>query len=179
MWWNDIRDIKEWMVTISSRLTGLEVNIDIFKQTLEDADDFNCFSARLEDMEEKIDKITEEFPRFEKLVNPDELVSIYEKQIIKIEKMLLEFKGCVSMARSAIAERKDQEKEFDDFKKTTKVAKDIYQAMSNFITAGNNIEKQKFFKLDAIYRKLCESEEKKSPKKNKPTKKKSVLVPCA
>ncbi len=174
MWWNDIREIKEWMVTIASRLTGLDVNVDIIKQTLEGTDGYNCFSDRLEEMEEKIDKIREEFPRFEKLVNPDELVSTYEKHIIKIEQMMLEFKGCVSMARSAIAERKDQEKEFEELKNTTRVAKDMYQAMSNFITAGNIIEKQKFFKLDAIYRKICEPEEKKAPKKRKPAKEKAA-----
>ena len=43
MWWNDIKEIKEWMITIASRLTNLDVNVDIIKQTQEDADGFNCF----------------------------------------------------------------------------------------------------------------------------------------
>jgi predicted translin family RNA/ssDNA-binding protein len=173
MWWNDIKEIKEWMITIASRLTALDVNVDIIKQEQEDAD---CFSDSLEKMEEKIDKIRDEFPRFEKLVNPDELVSTYEKHIIKIEQMMLEFKGCVSMARSSIAERKELDAELKDMKNVAHIAQNIYNSMLNFIKSGDNLESRNYFKLDAIYRAICEKSEKKPKKKGK-TVKKTVIPP--
>ena len=176
MWWNDIKEIKEWMITIASRLTNLDVNVDIIKQTQEDANGFNCFSDRLEEMEEKIDKIRDEFPRFEKLVNPEELVSTYEKHITKIEQMMLEFKGCVSMARSSIAERKELDAELKDMKNVAQIAKDIYNSMHTFIKSADNFEQRNYFKLDAIYREICEKTAQKPKKKGK-TVKKTAITP--
>ena len=136
-----------------------------------------AFSDRLEEMEEKIDRIRDEFPRFEKLVNPDELVATYEKHIIKIEQMMLEFKGCVSMARSSIAERKELDAELKEMKNVAHIAKDIYNSMHTFIKSADNFEQRNYFKLDAIYREICEKTAKKPKKKVKPSKKRQLLLP--
>jgi hypothetical protein len=176
MWWHDITEIKEWMVTIASRITNLDVNVDIIKQTQEDAELYNSFSDRLDNMMEAIEKVQGEFPKFEALINPDELVSTYEKHIRKIEEMMLEFKGCVSMARSAIAERKELDKEFEEMKKVTKISQQIYDGMLSFIKASENLEQKKYFKIDAIYAAICEKEVKPKPKR-KPAKKKVTPSP--
>lgn len=176
MWWNDIKEIKDWMVTIASRLTGLDVNVDIIKQTLDESEEFDSSFHRLEEMEEKIDKIREGLPKLEKLVNPDHVAEAYEKHISKLESMMLEFKGCVSMARAAVSERKEQQKEFEDLKELAKISKQIYNSMQSFIDAGNQLEHKNYFKLDAIYRKICEINDEK-PKKKGNSRKKPASTP--
>jgi len=46
--------------------------------------------------------------------------------------------------------------------------------MRNFIKASETMEHRAHFKIDAIYKALCEDQEKKSPKKAKTVKKKKV-----
>lgn len=148
MWWNDIKEIKEWMRHISDRLSVMDEYIRNSSQ--EDADGFNCVSECLEDT--------------------------YEKHITKIEQMMLEFKGCVSMARSSIAERKELDAELKDMKNVAQIAKDIYNSMHTFIKSADNFEQRNYFKLDAIYREICEKPAQKPKKKGK-TVKKTAITP--
>lgn len=175
MFWNDLKDIKEWMVTISARLTEMQM-----KHL--DKEDKEC--CCLEDIENRLGEILEtcenteeEIPRLATLVNPDDIVAKYEKHLRKIEEMMLEFKGCVSLARAAVAERKVLDKELEDIKNVCRISKDIYDSMKEFINAGNQLESKNYFKLDAIYRKICEIDEEKPKKKGKPRKK--VTSPSA
>jgi hypothetical protein len=165
MWWHDIAELKVWAQELTSRITNLELKVDASMQMIEDANGYNHFSDRLSEMDDTLDKIKDEFPKFHKLANPEQIVETYQKHLAKMESMMLEFKVCVFMARSAIAEKKEQQKDFDELKNTTKIAKEIYEAMRNFISAGNSIEQQKFFKLDAIYQQICEKNAKKPKKK--------------
>jgi len=174
MWWHDIKEINAQIFGLNQRLFNLETKIDAVLQKQEDGDDFVHLSDRLGDMDDTINALKGDLPRFEKLINPENTVATYEKHIKKLEEMMLEFKGCVSQARSCVAEKKEQQKDLEELKKTTKIAQDIYEAMRNFIDAGNGIERQKFFKLDAIYNKLCENEE--QPKKKRTSRKKSTSL---
>jgi methyl-accepting chemotaxis protein len=170
MWWNDIKDIKEWMERLTDRLIRIEGEITEIKRIQEDGDQCNSISADLNEMMEKIEKIEEEFPRFHSLINPNELVSTYEKHIKKIEEMMLEFKGCVSMARSSIAERKELDAELKEMKNVARISQEIYASMISFVGSANRISNQ-HFKIEAIYKAICEKEEvkKKSPRKKKST----------
>ena len=132
MWWHDIKEIKEWMESLSSRVVRIDSQLD--------------------------DLIMKEQNSFDKFED-------YMKNVDKLNTMINEFKGVISIARAAVAERKEQQKELEEIKETARIAKDIYKSMNNFINASNNIEQQQFFKLDAIYRAVCEREEEKPKKK--------------
>lgn len=160
MWWNDIKEIKDWMETIAAKLVAIQM-------------DDNCFSDRIDDIMMGIANIGNELPKFHQLINPEETLTLYAKHIDKISEMMLEFKGIVSMARASMAERKEQQREFEELKDLSKIAKEIYNSMQQFIKTGNELEDKKFFKLDAIYRKVCEIEDENPKKKGKSRKKSS------
>lgn len=174
MWWNDIKEIKGWLERLTQRLTNLEENVRGLTQEKEEREE----QPSAEDLYDRLGEILQacenterEIPKLSKLVNPEELAYTYEKHIYKIESMMLEFKGCVSMARAAVAERKEQQKEFEELKDLSRISKDIYKSMQSFINAGNQIEQKNYFKLDAIYRKICEIDEEKPKKKGNSRKK--------
>lgn len=132
MWWNDLKEIKEWMTSISFHITSLEMR----------------YNALL--VEEDRDKLID-----------------FLKNIDKFNEMVNEFKGCVSMARAAIAERKTWDEEVKGLKKVAEISEEIYDSMRAFIHTGHTLEKKGYFKLDAIYKAVCEKGEKKSSKKRR------------
>jgi hypothetical protein len=87
MFWNDIKEMKEWMVTIASRLTDLQMKMDGIIQEQEDRDSIDQLAAKT------IDKCQD-----------------YMKNVEKLNSMINELKGCVALARSALEERKNIEK---------------------------------------------------------------------
>src|SRR5215475_7796776 len=98
MWWHDIKDIKDVLCNYISRVAVLERKMDIILQKQEDEEGYNHFSDRLSGIEESLEDWRKEIPRFEKLVNPEDTVAAYQKHITKLDEMMLEFKGCVSIA---------------------------------------------------------------------------------
>jgi hypothetical protein len=88
MWWDRPESIKDWLnpwlEEFLCKLVYVENKVDIIKDHIED-------------------KYTPQ-----DIINLQDLISVYEKHLRKIESMMLEFKGCISMARSAIAERKQE-----------------------------------------------------------------------
>jgi len=97
----------------------------------------------------------------------------FMRNIDKLNTMINEFKGCVAMARSVVSDKKEQQKDFEDLKEVAKISKKIYESMQSFIDAGESLERKNYFKLDAIYRKVCEIEEENPKKKGKSRKKKA------
>ena len=174
MWWNDIKDIKEWMVTISARMKGLEMTFgQLCDQKKEDEEhSLDDVYHRLSEILYTCEDTQKELPKISKLVNPDNLAETYEKHISRIESMMIEFKGCVSLARAVVAERKEQQREFEELKDLARISKQIYNSMQSFIEAGNQLEHKNYFKLDAIYRKICEINDE-NPKKKGNSRKKS------
>ena len=129
MFWRDIKDIKEWTELLDQRLSRINYGLE---NLVADAD--RCAQIIL--AEATLDKFED-----------------YMKNVDKLNSMINEFKGCVSIARASIQERKDLEEQY------------AISAVS-FILASE--------KIDAIYEALCKKKEKKEPKKKKPLKKKKV-----
>jgi uncharacterized protein YjgD (DUF1641 family) len=95
----------------------------------------------------------------------------YMKNVDKLNEMINEFKGCVSAARSALAERKQMDKEIKEMKNVAELSHQIHHSMVSFIEAAETMQERAHFKINAIYSAVCENEEEK-PKKKKTTKKK-------
>jgi hypothetical protein len=78
MFWNDLKDIKAWMDSICYRVTELQIKMDavILAQDVEVA-------------RKTLDTFND-----------------YMKNIDKLNAMINEFKGCVSLARGSLEERK-------------------------------------------------------------------------
>lgn len=132
MWWNDIKEIKEWMRHLSDRLEMIEDNLHgVTGEVLEN-----------------------ELCNFED----------YIKNVDKLNAMVNEFKGCISMSRAALCDRK----EIDEMRA---VLKNILDACQKHFNYQKSLSDQ-HFKINAIYKALCEKEEKKTPKKKTPVKKK-------
>lgn len=89
MIWNDIKEIKQQLAALSDRMRGTEVNIsDIHYKIFDQSDD-------------KLDKES-----VQKLI---EKLEDHQKNFDKLGTMINELKGCVSLARSAVAERKQKD----------------------------------------------------------------------
>lgn len=191
MWWHDIAEIKDWMVNIAARLTemqmkhlenedgeigtlrSVESKLEEIKETINDtfcpSNENNTFNL----MCEKLNTLVHDVDRKRQVQLAQTTLDKFEdymKNVNVLNSMINEFKGCVSMARSAIADRREMDKEAQELKKTTHIAQEIYNAMVSFISASTRVNNQ-HFKIDAIYKALCEDEPK--PKK-KPARKKKV-----
>jgi len=68
------------------------------------------------------------------------------------------------------------EEKINDVKKLQEGSDSYDLIIKSFISAGEKLEQKKFFKLDAIYKKICESEEEK-PKKQVKKKKEAFTNP--
>lgn len=168
MWWNDIKDIKEWMVTIAARLTELQM------KKMERDDFENEFEDSLNRLHDKFNTLLNDELRMHRTADATKTIDKFEdymKNVDKLNTMINEFKGTISIARAAVAERKEQQKEFEDLKELGKLSKKIFDSMQSFIAAGDQLEKKNYFKLDAIYRKICEIEDEKPKKKGNSRKK--------
>jgi hypothetical protein len=130
MWWNDIAETKERMDNLLGRVAQIEYKL-------------NCLFEFSEKREEKT------FEMFED----------YMKNVDKLHGMVNEFKGCVSMARGALVDRKQLEEEINKFRKETMSKQEIYKVQ-----------------IDEIYSALCLAKEKKSRKKTKTNKKKGNIL---
>jgi hypothetical protein len=105
MFWNDIADLKEWAVTIVSRLTDLQMKMDSIIQEQEHRESFVKVPEDLERNLERLDvvlKISESsFDKVERYIN----------NLEKYNGMINELKGCVSLARGAVLDRKEADSE--------------------------------------------------------------------
>ena len=157
MWWSDSGEVKEAIALLDERLLLMDNDIQDIKQVLENT---------VEDLEREKSIILAQ----KTLDKFDD----YMKNVDKLNAMINEFKGCVSLARGAIEERKELDKQTDESKKLANISQKIYESMLNFIKASENIKHEAHYKIDAIYRTLCENEEEKPTRKRKPAKKKAT-----
>jgi hypothetical protein len=157
MFWNNMKEIREWMITIASRLTDIQIKMDgiVQEQT---------------DLQMKMDGIVQEQ---EDRISFDQVAAKtvdkcqdYMKNVDKLNSMMNELKGCVSIARGAMADKK----EMDDMRT---ILKNMIETCQKYYLYQKNVSDQ-YFKIDAIYKVLCEKEEKKPSKKRKTVKKKAV-----
>lgn len=197
MFWDDIKEIKEWMNRLTDRLMRIDHSVEHLagkaqenaemyiafeniKECIEDAlcseDEFNTFNR----IHDKLNTLVDDANRQQAVLLAEKTLDKFEdymKNVDKLNVMINEFKGCVSLAQSAIAERKQLEVDIMEMKKVADISKDIYKAMLSFVDASKNIHNHAHFKIDAIYRALCEEKPKSKAKPKKRAVKKSAPIP--
>lgn len=141
MFWNDIRETKELIKRLAEGL--IYVNERLEQITFTQAQEAQVAGKTMDKFED------------------------YMKNVDKLNSMINEFKGCVSMARGAIAEGKELQKEVEGIKDLAAISQQIYKSMISFIKASENLEQRSHFKLDAIYHAVCDKEEKTFKKEKK------------
>jgi hypothetical protein len=120
MFWNDIKEIKEWMVTISARLTEMQMkhleNKDSEKDLLEEIkttfDDTFCSEdecSSFNRIHDKLDLLINDAKRVKQVDIAEKILDKFEdymKNVDKLNAMINEFKGCVAMSRATLSEFK-------------------------------------------------------------------------
>lgn len=79
MWWHDIKEIQAGVTCLHERLDDAEISYE-----------------KILDLEFKINKMEIKLDKFDQCLN----------NVLKLNAMINEFKGCVAMARSALSEKK-------------------------------------------------------------------------
>lgn len=151
MWWNDIKEVKETISSFSIRLTRIKEEIE--EINLNQQNDFEAFMSKIKIAGRTKDQIED-----------------YMKNVDKLNAMINEFKGCVSIARSAMSERKELDSnkfseinhKLDRLIESTDIA---YQTFYNKYRNLIEIES----KLDKLINFFFEKDK---PKKKRTTKKK-------
>jgi hypothetical protein len=64
MWWHDIKEIKECLSKLTSRISIIEACVKCWD---EDSPAYNRFSDRLDEIDDKLRDIVQEFPKSENL----------------------------------------------------------------------------------------------------------------
>lgn len=194
MFWDDIKEIRGQINNINNRLTFINESIERllgqgqerseiylsaeglkerFEEYFCSDDEYNSINR----IHDKLNSLINDTTREEKVTLAIKTLDKFEdymKNVEKVNVMINEFKGCVSMARGALGERKELNKEVEEMKKLTEIAQHIYKSMLDFIQAGKTIKKEAHYKIDAIYLAICEKNEEKPPKKRKTIKKSAV-----
>jgi hypothetical protein len=167
MFWNDIADIKEWMVTISSRLTDLQFKMDGVVQQQEDQKQFvghhlavikdfliDVLDIDVHDeiahnslslMHQKLNDLLSDHRRREEVELATKTLDKfrdYMKNVDKLNGMINEFKGCVSIARASFEERK-------------KIAQKDLEYNLAVMTAANILKDETQSKIDYIYENMA------------------------
>jgi hypothetical protein len=172
MFWQNIADIKVWMTGLTERLERVENDIEKILGHIQELSEKNFINETLNDCmidlrdtfsaEDEYSSINRIHDKLNTLMNDEKRIHSvelatktldkfddYMKNVNKLNVMINEFKGCVSLARGALGERKELDKQ-------------------------HNVHYQTESKIDAIYQYICVNKEKKSPKKRKAPKKKAV-----
>lgn len=153
MFWNDITDIRNELIELKKDLFRFEGMLTTHIADMQEA------SAE----KDSSDKIYE-----------------YMNNVDKLNDMINEFKGCVSMARGALEERKKLSEQEGKTAVLADISQEIYKCMLSFIQAGEKLEYKAHYKIDAIYKAVCEGKvkEKKSHKRRKKSNKTNVSQDC-
>jgi hypothetical protein len=154
-----------------------EIREDI-KQCLEEEFFSEDYFNPINKIHDKLDSLIKDTDRQKAVLLAEKTLDKFEdymKNVDKLNSMINEFKGCVSIARSAIAERKQLDEDVKEMKKVSDISQKIHRSMLSFIKAGDELQERGYFKLDAIYKAICEPNEKKSRKPCKKVKNKAVF----
>lgn len=170
MFWNDLKDIKSAMDVLVDRFLQMDERVLGISQDKRDIDE--CNSESLDRLHDKLTTLLNDSKRIHQVDRAEIIMDKFDdymKNVHKLNEMVNEFKGCVSIARAAIAEKKEVEDMCEVLKKMIKTCQDYFAYQKSI---GDQ-----YFKIDAIYKALCEKEEK--PKKKRPPRKKKVTPPSA
>lgn len=103
MVWFSRKEIRSWMQMISDRLEIVEEQVFALDN-----------SDRLDGLHDKINSLLNDSDRCEEAILSVAVLdkfADYMKNVDKLNAMINEFKGCVALARSALSERRDADKE--------------------------------------------------------------------
>jgi hypothetical protein len=183
MFWDDIKDIKLCLNSLSEQMIKIEHNIsqDQIEDTVKGAfDDVFCSTEEynsINRINDKLNLLLVDSKRLEAVDLAEQTLDKFEdymKNVDKLNGMINEFKGCVSMARAALDHKKDSQDYYIKLAETAKISEQIYIAMGSFIAVGNRLCNQNS-KIEAIYEFLIkDKEEKEKPKKRVRTRKKPI-----
>lgn len=189
MWWNDIKDIKESINKFNYRLLIIEGKVDCILGVIREKSEKSLGTEGIEEclinirdafcpddeyssiniINDKLNLLVSDKKREESVILVQKTLDKFDdymKNVDKINIMVNEFKGCVSMARGAISDKK----EMDDMRT---ILKNMLESCNRHYNYEKGIS-NKNYKIDAIYEFICEAKEKKSPKKRKIIKKKAL-----
>jgi hypothetical protein len=99
MFWNDIKDVK--------------IRLDEIEDLLRDRMPFDNLKEDMDIILDKVNSLIIDSRRIERVKIAEQTLDKFDdymKNVDKLNSMINEFKGCVSMARSALAERAVLEK---------------------------------------------------------------------
>lgn len=188
MFWNDIKEIKEKIKQIDSKLyldNSLLRQIHMMinykpaackhegitteeNEEVEVAYTLNHVEIGIEIINEKLNKVLNilgkielEIPRLVSTINPDGVLEKYDEKIAKVENMLNEFKGCMAIARSSLQDKKELIEASNLLRSTVEYIKNFESQMKKGFEYSLSIHNQ-HFKIEKIYQ-WIESQEK--PKK--------------
>lgn len=85
----------------------------------------------------------------------------YMRNVDKLNAMVNEFKGCVSMSRASLVDSKELVKALAEIKEAAELAHSFHAAISSFMIVSKKMKCDYHIKIDAIYKTLC----KKKPKR--------------
>lgn len=115
MFWNDIKEIKEGMVALKGSLRQVE--------------------SSLFQLDERLEAISSQVIPLKTMDQFED----YMKNVDKMNAMVNELKGCVSIARTAVAERKDHTDHTE-------------QLMKDFMRSFENLRGEYHAKMEAVYK---------------------------
>jgi|ERR1700743_3235602 hypothetical protein len=103
MWWHDIKDLKIWMLSLLKKADS------IHKEEVEKNEMIEVLAEAIERVDEKLDIIINDSEKSKQIILAEKTLDKFEdymKNVDKLNSMINEFKGCVSIARAALSEKK-------------------------------------------------------------------------
>lgn len=195
MFWNDISEMKEEIrymkraideIVKFNRIVSLYFSKkDIMKECGllteehegEEEISINDLSCKLDEIIDSVEAVEKVIPDLEVFNNPESILFKFDERMSKVESMLNEFKGCVSMARDSFEDKKDRAALKEEFTAAIKYIKEcVISTKLNQEEAKKNATyalslHNQHFKIDAIYNYLEQLvEQGKEPKKPKKAK---------
>jgi hypothetical protein len=187
MWWRNYKEIREFMVMLCDRMAmlekkydflinqqgsgisnarAIEIGLNNIQEVMHDffsSEDENNSINRIHD---KLDTLLNDGAREEKVrlaLKTLDKFEDYMKNVDKLNAMVNEFKGCISMARATMTDKK----EMDQLR--TKLENMIGTCQKYYTTHEQN--RKSNAKIDAIHAAICSFQEKKARKLRKTVKK--------
>jgi len=103
MFWDDIRDIKDWMNRLTDRLMRIDHSIAYIVKKMDELE--YSEHENIMNLLEKIEVLIEDANRKEAVYLAEATLDKFEeymKNVDKLNSMINEFKGCVAMARASL-----------------------------------------------------------------------------
>ena len=146
MFWNDLQDIKRWMSRLDERLGRIDDNLcrlvtkdgrmDSIERSLESLE--ILIQTQHQEITESVEKCCDTELACETMDKFED----YMRNVDKINSLINEFKGCVSVARGALEERKAVSAQEAKTGVLADMTKEIHKSMLAFIEAGNKIKNE-------------------------------------